>query len=180
MEVSDQLHVSSRFTSLERAPCTHWRGESVSPRAGPDTQEKREISCICRESNRTVSRRCTDWDELRITCLMEQYQSTSFNCLCFDGRIRTEHKMVPEGRLFTKWRPPNILYLRRAIRPNSGLSGLTVLRVGEAGGNEIVVWGDRTFQHHSDAELQNEKKHLICRPTSWRSWDAVHCGSDDI
>jgi hypothetical protein len=35
----------------EKAPNTHWVGNWVGPGAGLDDVEKRNISCICRESN---------------------------------------------------------------------------------------------------------------------------------
>jgi hypothetical protein len=39
------------FTPRETAPCTHWVGGWVGPRASLDTMEKRRISCPCQELN---------------------------------------------------------------------------------------------------------------------------------
>jgi hypothetical protein len=42
---------SGRFTPMERAPCTHWIGGWVGPRAGLDTVSKRKIPNPRRDSN---------------------------------------------------------------------------------------------------------------------------------
>jgi hypothetical protein len=50
MEMSDHLQRSSRFTPGKRAPGAHWIGGWMSPTAGFDTMEKREMSYLCLES----------------------------------------------------------------------------------------------------------------------------------
>jgi hypothetical protein len=56
-----------RFTPRERAPCTHWIGGWVSPRAVLDTVVKRKLPSPRRESNpripivQPVAQRYTDW-----------------------------------------------------------------------------------------------------------------------
>jgi hypothetical protein len=41
--MSGQLHASAAFTPVERAPCIHWIGGWVDPRAGLDDVEKKKF-----------------------------------------------------------------------------------------------------------------------------------------
>jgi hypothetical protein len=67
---------TGRFTPRERAPCTHWIGGWVGPRAVLDAVVKRKIPSSHRESNprtpivQTLAQRYTDW---AITTLWDKY-----------------------------------------------------------------------------------------------------------
>jgi hypothetical protein len=65
----------SRFTPRERAPCTHWIGDWVGPRAVLEAVVKRKIPSPRRESNPTTpivqpaAQRYTDW---AITAILDE------------------------------------------------------------------------------------------------------------
>jgi hypothetical protein len=56
-----------RFTPGEKIPGTHCTGSWVGPRAGPDSEVRGRILCLCRKSNldrpvvQSVARHYTDW-----------------------------------------------------------------------------------------------------------------------
>jgi len=54
MEVSGQLHDPAALLPRERAPCTHWIGGWVGPRAVLDAMVKRKIPSPHQELNPTT------------------------------------------------------------------------------------------------------------------------------
>jgi len=48
MEVSGQLHAPGRFTPKERVTGTHWIGDLVGPRAGPNMCRREKFPAAAR------------------------------------------------------------------------------------------------------------------------------------
>jgi hypothetical protein len=116
---------TGRFTPRERAPCTHWIGGWVGPRAVLDVVAYRKIPSPRRESNprtpivQPVAQRYTNWVITAYRRIVERrYRSTHFLTLAVDGG---EWSASGPGRFTPRERAPCTHYIGGWMGPRTGL-----------------------------------------------------------